>query len=151
MRKLGKTQFIPFVVTVVAIVATDLLVGILLGLAVGIITILINSYKNSHFLHIEDKSNDIHKIKMEFAEEVTFLNKAAIQRELYALPKDTYLTLDVRKTKSLDLDVLEILDDFSITAERKNITIKLISERGEVENPPSYREFFGVNVFEGAH
>ena len=151
MRKLGKTQFIPFVVTVVAIVATDLLVGILLGLAVGIITILINSYKNSHFLHMEDKSNGLHKIKMEFAEEVTFLNKAAIQRELYALPKDTYLTLDVRKTKSLDLDVLEILDDFSITAERKNITINLISDRGEVENPPSYREFFGVNVLEGAH
>ena len=151
MHKLGKTQFLPFVVTVVAIVATDLLVGILLGLAVGIITILINSYKNSHFLHIEGTSNDINKIKMEFAEEVTFLNKAAIQRELYALPKDTYLTLDVRKTRSLDLDVLEILDDFSITAQRKNINVKLISERGEVENPPSYREFFGVNAFEGAH
>ncbi|MFN4762126.1 SulP family inorganic anion transporter [Gillisia sp. Q332] len=151
MSKLGKTQFMPFLVTVIAIVATDLLVGILLGLAVGIITILINSYKNSHFLHMEDKSNGLHKIKMEFAEEVTFLNKAAIQRELYALPKDTYLTLDVRKTKSLDLDVLEILDDFSITAERKNITINLISDRGVVENPPSYREFFGVNVLEGAH
>lgn len=68
-------------------------VGILLGLAVGIGTILINSYKNSHFLHIEDKSNGLHAIKMEFAEEVTFLNKAAIQRELYALPKDTYITL----------------------------------------------------------
>lgn len=151
MRKLGKSQFIPFVVTVVAIVATDLLIGILLGLAVGIITILINSYKNSHFLHMEDKSNGIHRIKMELAEEVTFLNKAAIQRELYALPEDTYLTLDVTKTKALDLDILEILDDFAVTAERKNITIKLVSERGEVENPRSYREFFGLNVFAGAH
>ncbi len=151
MSKLGKTQFVPFVVTVIAIVATDLLVGILLGLAVGIITILINSYKNSHFLNIEDKSNGMHRIKMELAEEVTFLNKAAIQRELYALPKDTYLILDVTKTKALDLDVLEILDDFAVTAERRNITVKLISERGEVENPSSYREFFGINVFEGAH
>ncbi len=147
MKKLGNSQFIPFVVTVIAIVATDLLIGILLGLAVGIITILINSYKNSHFLHKEDKSNGVHRIKMELAEEVTFLNKAAIQRELYALPENTYLTLDVTKTKSLDLDILEILDDFSVTAERKNINIKLVSERGEVENPHSYREFFGVNVF----
>lgn len=150
MKKLGKSQFIPFVVTVVAIVATDLLVGILLGLAVGIITILINSYKNSHFLNIEDKSNGVHRIKMELAEEVTFLNKAAIQRELYALPENTYLILDVTKTKALDLDVLEILDDFSVTAEERNINIKLISERGTVENPHSYRQFFGVNVFEGA-
>lgn len=147
MRKLGKSQFIPFVVTVVAIVVTDLLVGIMVGLAVGIVTILINSYKNSHFLHIEDKSNGKHRIKMELAEEVTFLNKAAIQRELYALPENTYLTLDVTKTKALDLDILEILDDFSVTAERRNIHIKLVSERGTVENPDSYREFFGVNVF----
>lgn len=151
MFRLGKTQFIPFVVTVVAIVATDLLVGILLGLSVGIFTILINSYKNSHFLHIEDKSNGVHRIKMELADEVTFLNKAAIQRELNSLPKNTYLILDVTKTRSLDLDVLEILDDFSVTAERKNINIRMISERGEIENPKSYREFFGMEVFEGAH
>ena len=151
MSKLGKSQFIPFIVTVIAIVATDLLVGILLGLAVGIITILINSYKNSHFLHIEDKSNGVHRIKMELAEEVTFLNKGAIQRELNTLPNNSYVTLDVRKTRSLDLDILEILDDFAVTAERRNITMKLISERGEVENPRSYREFFGVTVFEGAH
>jgi MFS superfamily sulfate permease-like transporter len=150
MKRLGKSQFIPFITTVVAIVATDLLVGILLGLAVGIVTILINSYKNSHFLHMEDKSNGVHRIKMELAEEVTFLNKAAIQRELYSLPENTYLTLDVTKTKALDLDVLEILDDFSVTAEERNINIKLISERGTVENPHSYRKFFGVNVFEGA-
>lgn len=151
MRKLGKSQFIPFIVTVIAIVATDLLIGIILGLVVGIITILINSYKNSHFLHIEDKSNGNHRIKMELAEEVTFLNKAAIQRELYNLPENTYLILDVTKTKALDLDVLEILDDYSVTAERKNVTIKLISERGEAENPRSYREFFGVQAFTGGH
>lgn len=147
MSKMGKSQFIPFLVTVVAIVATDLLIGILLGLAVGIITILINSYKNSHFLHIEDRSNGVNHIKMELAEEVTFLNKGAIQRELNSLPENSYVSLDVTKTKALDLDILEILDDFAVTAERRNITMKLISERGEVENPKSYREFFGVKVF----
>lgn len=147
MRKLGKSQFIPFVVTVVAIVLTDLLVGILLGLAVGIITILINSYKNSHFLHIEEESNGMHRIKMELAEEVTFLNKGAIQRELYSIPRNSYVTLDVTKTKSLDLDILEILDDFAVTAERRNITIKIITQAGEAENPRSYREFFGVTAF----
>jgi len=151
MARMGKSQFIPFLVTVIAIVATDLLVGILLGLAVGIFTILINSYKNSHFLHIEDNSNGVHRIKMELAEEVTFLNKGAIQRELNSLPKNSYVSLDVTKTRALDLDILEILDDFAVTAERRNITIKLISERGEIENPKSYREFFGMKVFANAH
>ncbi len=151
MFKLGKSQFIPFLVTVVAIVVTDLLVGILLGLAVGIITILINSYKNSHFLHIEDVSNGDSKVKMVFAEEVTFLNKGAIQRELNALPPNTFLEINVEKTRSMDLDVLEILDDFAVTARSKNIDIKLISERGVFENPVGYREIFGVEVFNSAH
>jgi MFS superfamily sulfate permease-like transporter len=151
MYKLGKSQFIPFVVTVVAIVATDLLVGILLGLAVGIITILINSYKNSHFLHMEDVSNGAKKIKMVFAEEVTFLNKGAIQRELNTLPPNSFLEMDVTKTRSLDLDVLEILEDFGVTARNKDIHIKFISERGIFENPVSYREIFGIEVFKAAH
>lgn len=151
MYKLGKSQFVPFVVTVIAIVVTDLLVGILLGLAVGVITILINSYKNSHFLHIEDISNGSRKMKMVFAEEVTFLNKGAIQRELNTLPPNTFLEIDVTKTRSLDLDVLEILDDFSVTAKNKDINIKFISERGVFENPVSYREIFGVEVLNAAH
>lgn len=142
--KLGKGQFIPFITTVIAIVVTDLLTGIILGLTVGFITILINSYKNSHFLHIEDVSNGQHKIKMTLAEEVTFLNKGAILRELSALPNNTYLELDVRKTRVLDYDVLEILDEFAIKAKNRNINIKLISERGTVENPVSYRQFFGL-------
>ena len=57
-----------------------------MGLAVGIVVILIKSYQNSHFLHIEDKSNDRHVIKMTFAEEVTFFNKGAILKELDGIP-----------------------------------------------------------------
>ncbi len=142
MYKLGWKQFIPFTVTVLGIVFTDLLVGIGLGLGVGIIVILIKSFQNSHFLHIEDKSNGVHKIKMTLAEEVTFFNKGAILKELYSLPRDTYLELDVRKTRYLDNDIIEILDDFAIKAKERNIDIKLISERGIIENPTSYIEFF---------
>lgn len=98
MYELGWKQFIPFTVTVLGIVFTDLLKGIGMGLAIGIVVILIKSYQNSHFLHIEDKSNGKHKIKMTFAEEVTFFNKGAILKELYSLPRDTYLELDVRNT-----------------------------------------------------
>ncbi|WP_457618303.1 SulP family inorganic anion transporter [Lutibacter sp.] len=142
MYELGWKQFIPFVVTVLGIVFTDLLVGIGLGLAVGIIVVLIKSFQNSHFLHIEDKSNGKHKIKMTLAEEVTFFNKGAILKELDSLPRDTYLELDVRETRYLDNDIIEILEDFSIKAKNRNIDVKLISERGIVENPSSYIQFF---------
>ena len=142
MYQLGWKQFVPFIVTVVGIVFTDLLIGIGLGLAVGIVVILIKSFQNSHFLHIEDKSNGKHKIKMTLAEEVTFFNKGAILKELDSLPWDTYLELDVRKTRYLDNDIIEILEDFSEKAKNRNIDIQLISERGTVENPESFIQFF---------
>ncbi len=142
MYDMGWKQFIPFTVTVLGIIFTDLLIGIGLGLAVGIVVILIKSYQNSHFLHIEDKSNGKHKIKMTLAEEVTFFNKGAILKELDSLPMETYLELDVRKTRYLDNDIVEILEDFAFKAKERNIDIKLISERGIVENPDSFIEFF---------
>ncbi|MBT8262491.1 MAG: SulP family inorganic anion transporter [Bacteroidia bacterium] len=142
MYALGWKQFVPFTVTVGGIIFTDLLVGIGLGLGVGIIVILIKSYQNSHFLHIEDKSNGKHKIKMTLAEEVTFFNKGAILKELDSLPRDTYLELDVRQTRYLDNDIIEILEDFAYKAKERNIDIKIISEGGTVENPPSFIEYF---------
>jgi MFS superfamily sulfate permease-like transporter len=142
MYNLGWKQFIPFVITVLGIVFIDLLYGLGIGLMVGIVITLKNSYKNSHFLHIEDKSNGQTKVKMTLAEEVTFFNKGAILKELDGLPLDSYLELDVRKTRFLDNDVIEILEDFAFKAKERNITIKLISEKGEIENPPSFIEFF---------
>lgn len=142
MFALGKKQFLPFIVTVLGIVFTDLLKGIGFGLLVGIVVILIKSYQNSHFLHKEGEDVDDGKIKMTLAEEVTFFNKGAILKELDRLPHDSYLELDVRNTRYLDNDIIEILDDFSIKAKNRNITIKIISERGIVENPSNYLEFF---------
>lgn len=142
MYQLGWKQFIPFTVTVLGIVFTDLLVGIGLGLGVGIIVILIKSFQNSHFLHIEDISNGKHKIKMTLAEEVTFFNKGAILKELDSLPRNTFLELDVRNTRYLDNDIIEILEDFSIKARNRSIDIHLISERGVAENPESFIQFF---------
>ena len=142
MYKLGRKQFVPFMVTVLGIVFTDLLTGIGMGLFVGIVVILFKSYKNSHFLHKEGEEVDDGKIKMTLAEEVTFFNKGAILKELYDLPSDSFLELDVRNTIYLDHDIVEILDDFILSAQEKNITIKLISEKGEVVNPKSYFKFF---------
>ena len=141
MYNLGWKQFLPFIVTVLGIIFTDLLIGIGMGLAVGIMIILYKSYQNSHFLHLEDHSDGKKKIKMTFAEEVTFFNKGAILNELDSLPENSSLELDVRKTRFLDNDIIEILDDFAIKAKNRNIDIKLISERGIFENPTNFNEY----------
>ena len=142
MYKLGWKQFVPFMATVLGIIFTDLLIGIGMGLLVGIVVILFKSYQNSHFLHKEGEDIDDGKVKMTLAEEVTFFNKGAILKELDKLASNSFLELDVTKTKYLDHDIIEILDDFIHKAEERNITIKLISEKGVVVNPESYFKFF---------
>lgn len=142
MYSLGWKQFVPFIVTIVGIVFGDLLIGISLGLAVGVFVILVKNYQNSHFLHIVKGTVDAKEVKMTLAEEVTFINKGAILKELNNLEPGTRLKIDTRKTRYLDNDIIEILDDFKIKAEDRNIHITIISERGETVNPESYFKFF---------
>ncbi len=142
MWKKGWKQFLPYIVTIVAIVFTDLLIGIGLGLVVAIAIILIESFRNSHFLHKEQSADRANDYKMTLAEEVTFFNKATILSELNKLPENSTLTLDVRNTRYMDLDIIEILDNFKDHAADQNITVTLVSERGTEVNPDSYSEFF---------
>lgn len=142
MYNLGWKQFVPFMVTVLGIIFTDLLIGIGLGLAVGIVIILIKSYQNSHFLHKEGEDIADGKLKMTLAEEVTFFNKGAILKELDNIPENSVLEIDVRNTKYLDNDIVEILEDFSRKAQLRNIRVLLITEKGIVENPVLYMEHF---------
>lgn len=146
MFQLGWKQWLPFMTTVLPMAITgDLLLGIGLGLSVGIVVILIKSFQNSHFLNIEEKEAGSNTVKMTLAEEVTFFNKGAILTELDRLEENTSLELDVRKTRYLDNDIIEILEDFAFKAKERNINIKLISERGIQENPPSFIEFFKLS------
>lgn len=147
MNKLGKDQLIPFAVTVIAILATDLLKGIIIGLIVGVVVILIKSYNNSHVMLVKE-DNIFH---MNFAEEVTFVNRGALVKELDGLKPGSNLEIDVRKTKILDYDIIEYLDEFKVKAKNNNINIKLIAEKGIIDNPHSFREFFGYAIVGGAH
>jgi MFS superfamily sulfate permease-like transporter len=146
MFKLGKKQYLPFIVTVLGIVLSDLLTGIGLGLLVGLTVVLINSFKNSHFLHTkEDEKGEDKFIKMTLAEEVTFFNKGAILNSLNNIEPNTNLEIDIRKSQFLDYDILEILQDFAIKAKNNNIEITIISDLGEFKNPSSYSKFFNIN------
>ncbi|WP_027067396.1 MULTISPECIES: SulP family inorganic anion transporter [Maribacter] len=151
MYKLGKAQFIPFIITVIGIVTTDLLKGILIGLTVGLIVVLLKSYYNSHQLLVKEDNGKRNVFHINFAEEVTFINKGPIMKELDALKNDSYLELDFRKTKVLDYDILEYLDEFSIKAKNNNIDIKMIAEKETLDNPESFRKYFGHQVFHLEH
>ena len=71
-------------------------------------------------------SAEEHQLKMSLSEDVTFLNKGAIIKELAKIPNDTYLTLDMSKSVSIDYDVREAISDFIISAEDRSINVKLI-------------------------
>jgi len=125
MYRLGWEQFVPFVVTILGIVFSDLLTGIGIGMAVAILIILRRSYLNSHFLHL--KESDVHgqhELHLELSEEVTFLNKGAILRELDAIPNGTRVTIDMSRCIAMDYDVLEILENFESTAPERDIQVK---------------------------
>ncbi len=131
MYKLGWTQFAPFLITILGIVFTDLLKGIVMGFIVGLVILLRNSSKNSHFLNKEVlKDKGPRKVKMTLAEEVTFINKGAILNALKKIPEGTHLTIDMSKTINLDYDVLEIIDNYKSTSKSKGIKVSLIN-RGE--------------------
>ncbi|MGK7389790.1 MAG: SulP family inorganic anion transporter [Candidatus Cyclobacteriaceae bacterium M2_1C_046] len=115
MKKTGKEQFIPFVVTVLAIVFTDLLTGIIIGMVVAVFFILFNNYQNAYLWKIkkDEEGNDVIHIKL--AEDVTFLNKARIMHTLKGLPEGTKIIIDASKTLNMHSDVLEIIEDFKVS------------------------------------
>jgi len=124
MYKLGWDQFLPFVVTVVAIQFSDLLRGIAIGMAVSVFFILRNSYKRAYFFQKEEH-HEGEKITIQLAEEVTFLNKGSIALTLDHLPENASVIIDGSKSHNIDADVLEIIHDFKSTAVLKKIKLEL--------------------------
>ena len=122
----GKYQWVPFVVTVIAIVFTDLLTGVGIGLGVSILALLYGNYKNSYFFH-KEKYKEGETILIHLSEEVSFLNKASIKLTLEHLPPNSTVILDAYDAQYIDHDVLELIRDFKdIQAPLKNIDCKTV-------------------------
>lgn len=124
MYTLGWAQFVPFVVTVIAILVTDLLQGILIGMSVAIFFILRNNYKFPY--HYEkNKAAPEEQIRIELSEEVSFLNKGSMLLALRNIPNNAEVLIDGTRSKNIDYDVLEIIQNFKDTTEEKNIRLEL--------------------------
>lgn len=127
----GKHQFIPFIITVVAVVFTDLLKGVGIGLVAGIIFILRGNMKHAYFFK-KEKHNKGETIHIDLAQEVSFLNKAAIKQTLAHLPENSKLVIDAANTIYIDYDVLELIRDFlNFGSKDKNITVTLLNFKKE--------------------
>ena len=125
MWKAGKYQFIPFIVTVVAVVGTDLLKGVGIGLMVSIFFILKGNMKLAYFFKKEEH-HEGETIHIDLAQEVSFLNKAAVKQTLAHLPANSKVIIDAAGTVYIDYDVLMMIRDFvNFGSKDKNIAVTL--------------------------
>ncbi|HET6721297.1 MAG TPA: SulP family inorganic anion transporter [Chitinophagaceae bacterium] len=125
MWKAGKYQFVPFIVTVVAVVATDLLKGVGIGLMVSVFFILKGNMKLAYFFKKEEH-HEGETIHIDLAQEVSFLNKAAVKQTLAHLPANSKVIIDAAGTVYIDYDVLELIRDFlNYGSKDKNISVTL--------------------------
>lgn len=133
--KLGKYQFIPFVATVVAVVATDLLKGVGIGLAISIFYILQGNMKRAYYLS-KEKLNDADEITIKLSEEVSFLNKASIKKTIKNIIPNSKVIFDATTTSYIANDVLEMIQDFAnIRAKEEDISVELLGFK------TSYRDY----------
>lgn len=122
----GKYQFIPFVATVIAVVFLDLLKGVALGMIISVIFILRGNLKRAYFFKKEEyHDGDI--IRIELAQEVSFLNKAAIKNTLKQIPENSRVVIDASQTVYIAHDVLDLIREFKeIRAFEDNIQVRLV-------------------------
>ncbi len=123
----GYEQFLPFATTIIAMLVTDLLTGVVAGLAVSVFFTLKHSYRNSfHFKDTVTDANhqETHHIVM--AEEVSFFNKASILKKLNEIPANSKVILDFSNSKSVAYDVTEMVKDYMSQAPHKNICVETI-------------------------
>jgi MFS superfamily sulfate permease-like transporter len=120
MYKKGLNQFIPFVVTILAILFTDLLVGISIGMLVGFIFVLRSNIHKSIVLVSEGNLKLIR-----FHKDVSFLQKSSLNKMLTELEAGSYVILDGSQGVFVDDDIMELLEDFIKRAKDLDIQVEL--------------------------
>lgn len=131
----GKYQFIPFMATILAVVFLDLLKGVGIGLLISVFYILQGNMKRAYYLSREEL-DDADEINIKLAEEVSFLNKAAIKKTLKNIRPNSRVCVDARSTSYIATDILEMIQEFAnIRAKEEDIEVRLIGFK------TSYQEY----------
>jgi carbonic anhydrase/SulP family sulfate permease len=129
----GRYQFVPFALTVIAIVLTDLLIGVLIGMVVATGFILRSSVQRP-LRRIVEKHLGGEVVHIELADQVSFLNRAALAQALDEVPRGGHVLLDARSTDYIDPDLLSLIRDFkNHTAPARNVEASLLGFRSRYE------------------
>ncbi|MFK5924713.1 MAG: SulP family inorganic anion transporter [Verrucomicrobiota bacterium] len=131
----GLEQFIPFTITVIGIVFTDLLTGIAMGMAIAIFVILKNNFSVPFKMQKENLKGK-ENLRIVLSEDVTFLNKASILKTLEQIPNGTSVEIDASNTKFIHYDVVEIIEDFVISSKNRNIEVVIIDLYDHKQDSP---------------
>ena len=122
--KLGKEQFLPFIVTTVAILFTDLLIGVGIGVAYAAYFIFKNTYKAGFTLQIKKEEHALHYY-FRLAINVSFINKKKLKDELEKIADHSTVYIDGTHSVYIDYDVIEIINEFKVKAHHKHIVLHL--------------------------
>jgi carbonic anhydrase len=136
--KQGLDQFIPFLITIVAIVLTDLLIGVLVGVAVSAVFILRNHYKTPVVRVTEQGAIK----QVELGENLTFLNKTQVIHVLEGLPARSHVVIDGSRSLYIDHDIREVLEDFIVNATEREIRVESIRVPGMEHTSQGLANFY---------
>lgn len=123
MYQRGWSQFLPFILTVLGILFTDLLTGIALGLVFALCEIIWETHKNSFFSYQEEKELTNDFINIELSENVSFINKASLRKLLYHIPQSKKVVINANRSKYIHPDVLDMINEFISTKETNQIKL----------------------------
>lgn len=125
MWKLGWRQFSPFIITIIIILATDLLIGVSIGLLIALYFVIQNNFKDDYRISRTDHLG-IQTILIKLNSNVTFLNKTKLKKILDEIPPYTVLRIDGRESNFIDYDILEIISEFHGKAHDRHIELQLL-------------------------
>lgn len=120
MYRKGWDQFVPFIVTLVAILFTDLLIGILIGTAVALFSLIKSNFKSSVMV-----MHDGDKYLVRFRKDISFLNKPIVKEKLESVPPDSYVLIDMTRSDFIDMDIIDVINEFLQHAHLKNIRVEI--------------------------
>ncbi len=127
MYRAGMYHFIPFIATILGLIFTNLMIGILIGMAAALLSIVLENYKTAMYFRETHIGN---KIIFRLSEHVSFLNKATLKQTLDQLPANSEIVIDATRSKYIDYDVFEVIRDFKKEAPLRNIKLTLQNVRG---------------------
>jgi len=153
MWRMGWSQFLPFVVTIVAIVTTDLLIGVVIGMLTSVAFIL-----RSNMVHplrkIQEKHLGGDVLRIELANQVSFLNRAALSDTLDKIPANGHVLLDARHTDYIDPDVLEMIRDYEreiAPARKVQVSLTGFQEQYNVRNHTEFVDYSNRDIQRSLH